>query len=166
MTYSPDFLNAVEATLSHEGGYSNDPYDRGGETNFGISKRAYPKIDIKNLTREQAIAIYHADYWLKLQCDSLPTTINAKVFDIGVNSGLHRAVTLLQVALNAYNGNAALKIDGAMGQKTIGAASLAVSTLLLRFLNATQAGFYTGLVGARPNQERFINGWLKRAGVA
>lgn len=41
------FDDAVEIVLKHEGGYVNDKKDPGGETNMGISKRAYPHIDIK-----------------------------------------------------------------------------------------------------------------------
>ena len=48
-----------------EGGYVNDPIDKGGETKYGISKRSYPNLDIKNLTKEQAREIYYKDFWLK-----------------------------------------------------------------------------------------------------
>jgi hypothetical protein len=52
------FNQAIENVLKNEGGYVNDPYDPGGETIFGISKRIYPHLDIKNITRNQAIDIY------------------------------------------------------------------------------------------------------------
>jgi hypothetical protein len=48
------FDEAVKMVLKHEGGYVNHPSDPGGETNFGISKRAYPEVDIANLTEEEA----------------------------------------------------------------------------------------------------------------
>ena len=57
------FDEIIEVVLEHEGGYVNDPHDAGGETNFGIAKRWYPDVDIKNLTKEQAKKIYHQDYW-------------------------------------------------------------------------------------------------------
>ena len=44
------FDEIISVVLHHEGGYVNDPKDPGGETNYGISKRAYPDVDIKNLT--------------------------------------------------------------------------------------------------------------------
>ena len=59
------FLVAVEVVLTHEGGYTNNPADPGGETNYGISKRSYPQLDIKALTREQAVEIYRQDWWEK-----------------------------------------------------------------------------------------------------
>ena len=50
----------------------NDPHDAGGETNFGISKRQYPNLDIKNLTKQQAADIYKRDYYAKVKGDSMP----------------------------------------------------------------------------------------------
>ena len=49
-----DYKEIISQVLHHEGGYVNDPTDMGGETNFGITKRWYPDLDIKNLTKEQA----------------------------------------------------------------------------------------------------------------
>ena len=48
------FDEIIEITLHHEGGYVHDPKDLGGETNYGIAKRFYPDVDIKNLTKEEA----------------------------------------------------------------------------------------------------------------
>ena len=59
------FDDIIEVVLEHEGGYVHDPKDLGGETNFGIAKRFYPDVDIKNLTKEQAKQIYKKDYWDK-----------------------------------------------------------------------------------------------------
>ncbi len=63
---------AISFVLKWEGGYSNDPYDSGGETKYGISKRSYPNLDIKNLTLEQAKEIYKRNYWDKIDGDNLP----------------------------------------------------------------------------------------------
>lgn len=72
-----------------EGSYVNDPRDPGGETKYGISKRAYPKVDIKNLTLEQAKKIYHDDYWLPCDCaEMLPRPAKLLVFDCAVNQGV------------------------------------------------------------------------------
>ena len=60
-----DFNKAVEKVLKFEGVLSNDKYDAGGLTKYGISKRMYPSLDIANLTQEQAVAIYKRDYWEK-----------------------------------------------------------------------------------------------------
>ena len=66
------FDEIIEVTLHHEGGYVHDPKDLGGETNFGIAKRFYPDVDIKNLTKEGAKEIYKKDYWDKNKIDDLP----------------------------------------------------------------------------------------------
>ena len=63
------FYIEIENVIKHEGGYVNDPSDPGGETKYGISKKAYPKVDIKNLTLDDAIEIYKDDYWLPAKVD-------------------------------------------------------------------------------------------------
>ena len=53
-----DFTSAFDFVLGREGGYVNDPHDPGGETNFGITKRDHPDLDIKNLSIKKAREIY------------------------------------------------------------------------------------------------------------
>ena len=56
-----NFADALDLVLRHEGGYVNSPKDPGGETNFGISKKSYPYLDIKKLTKTDASVVcrYH-----------------------------------------------------------------------------------------------------------
>ena len=77
----------VKKVLKHEGGYVNDPSDPGGETKYGISKRAFPDLDIKNLTEEQAILIYYDEYWLDAKVDKLPDELHEIYLDMVVNMG-------------------------------------------------------------------------------
>lgn len=107
-----NFEKAVKIILKHEGGYINHPSDPGGETNFGISKRAYPDVDIANLTEEEAAEIYKRDYWDRVKGDELPYPIALCVFDTAVNSGVSRASRWLQETCNAYP-------DGIVGPNTI-----------------------------------------------
>ena len=102
----------VEFVLEKEGGYVNDPQDPGGETNFGISKRAYPKLNIKNLTRAGAIDLYRFDYWQEAKCGYMPKGVDLLVFDTAVNRGPLRARKRLQQALR-------VKVDGIIGSKTL-----------------------------------------------
>ena len=81
------FLPAFQLVVGIEGGYVNDPRDPGGETKFGISKRAYPNIDIAQLTLEQAQQIYLRDYWDACGCDTMPWERALCVFDMAVNQG-------------------------------------------------------------------------------
>jgi len=123
-----NFDQAFAKIIGYEGGYSNDMRDSGnwttgrpghpGElkgTKFGISAAAYPTLDIKNLTLEQAKDIYHADYWLAIRADELPEAIRLDMFDTAVNSGVKQAVKILQIALG-------VKDDGIIGPITLGSA--------------------------------------------
>ena len=58
------FYQEIKHVLKREGGYVNDPDDPGGETKYGISKRAHPDVDIASLTPESAAEIYKDYYWL------------------------------------------------------------------------------------------------------
>jgi len=77
-----------------EDGYVNDPNDSGGETKYGICKRWYPHLDIKNLTREDAMKIYYDEYWLKAGCDKMLYPANLIIFDSAVHMGVYRALSL------------------------------------------------------------------------
>lgn len=81
------FEQAFKIVVGEEGGYVNDPRDPGGETKFGISKRAYPNLDIAQLTLEQAQQIYLRDYWDECGCDAMPWERALCVFDMAVNQG-------------------------------------------------------------------------------
>jgi len=96
--YPEDFQKAVDDLIDHwEGGYVFDPDDPGGMTKYGISKRSYPMLDIKSLTRDQAVAIYYRDYWEKYHLDTaIPDPqMKAKVFNMGVLMGMKTALILM-----------------------------------------------------------------------
>jgi len=86
-----DFEVAVDFVLAREGGYSNDSDDPGGETKYGISKRAHPNVDIANLTIEGAVSIYFHEYWKPLEHIE-PSSMRFLVFDSGVQHGVARAL--------------------------------------------------------------------------
>lgn len=94
-----NFLKVFDRVISHEGGYVNDPADPGGETKFGISKRSYPKLNIADLTLEQAIVIYRTDFWDKIKGDQLPFPVAYQLFDFAANSGISTAIRYLQRAI-------------------------------------------------------------------
>lgn len=108
------FDAAFKRTIGHEGGYVNDPHDNGGETKFGVSKRAYPALDIKALTLADAKAIYLRDYWSPCGCGEMPRETALAVFDLAVNAGRGAAVRDLQLALR-------LNSDGVVGPQTLAA---------------------------------------------
>ena len=88
------FDSAFEIVVGIEGNYSNDPNDPGGETKYGISKRAHPSLDIANLTLEDAKAIYKKEYWDVLGLDNEPWYLQLNLFDIAVNEGQNLARSL------------------------------------------------------------------------
>lgn len=108
------FQRCVALIMELEGGdrYTNDPQDPGGETKYGISKRAFPQEDIRGLTLERAMGIYRDRYWGPIRGDRLPPQLALCVFDCAVNQGQGAAIRLLQCAVRA-------KEDGVMGDKTI-----------------------------------------------
>ena len=86
------FRKILDFTLKWEGGYVNDPHDPGGETKFGISKKAFPDIDIPSLTYDQAALIYWQHYYTRAGCLGMIPPKAAAVFDTAVNCGVRRAV--------------------------------------------------------------------------
>jgi lysozyme family protein len=97
-----DFNSSLTQVLKEEGGYVNDPNDPGGETNLGISKRAFPNLDIKSLTVADVAPIYKREYWDTISADSLPSPINYLAFDCAVNQGPATARTFLAVSRDPY----------------------------------------------------------------
>ena len=153
-----NFDEIIEITLHHEGGYVHDPTDLGGETNFGIAKRFYPDVDIKNLTKEGAKEIYKKDYWDKNKVDDLPDDLKHIFFDMCVNQGRGTAVKVLQRAINGKGGD--LKVDGGFGPGTKGALDKYKPSL--ERVRCYRLKHYYDLVNRKPEQERFLFGWFKR----
>lgn len=116
------FARAVSHVLKMEGGLVDNPSDPGGLTNFGISQRAYPQMDIRNLTQSQAAQIYHEDYWEKIHGDELPDPVAFALLDYAVNSGVGAAIRGLQRAIGA-------PVDGIMGPDTIRLARIPVAVV-------------------------------------
>lgn len=153
---SNNFLQAVKFTLPWEvgkdrkgnlredGGYTNDPADPGGETKWGMSKRAHPNLDIKNLTLPEALAIYQREYYDKyktfknspLDLDSVSTSYAVAVFDTGVNCGVNRCYQWHLTAIKTKD---------------------PVKTLL-----GLRDARYTNLVAMNPSLQKFYKGWINR----
>jgi lysozyme family protein len=143
------FDEAFDRLLGHEGGYVNDPNDPGGETSWGISKRSYPNVDIKNLTRDGAKAIYLRDFWEPL--GNADGAIKFQVFDFAVNGGLSTGLRKLQAAIGVAD-------DGHWGPVSAGAlARMDKNDVLLRF-NAQRIRYYTSL----SKWPRYGAGWVNR----
>ena len=127
------FDQVIGRVLKHEGGYVNDPQDPGGETKFGISKRAYPNVDIKGLTIDAAKAIYRRDYWDAVGADNLPPAIRYMAFDTAVNMGVGAAKKMIAQA----------------------GGDLAKFTQLRR-------DRYAAIIRKRPSSAKYAKGWERR----
>lgn len=165
-----DFSKAVKFVLSDriEGGYT---VDTGGPTNMGISERFLRSIgdrrDVRALTREDAIELYHQHFWRPIYGDDMPDDLALCVFDCAVNQGVGAAVRNLQEALNGQF-DYGLKVDGIFGPLTRGALFRALREqpdthelefryILLRLVK------YADLADRSARHRQYIRGWLNRA---
>lgn len=148
---STNFDRAFGAVVGVEGPYSNDPKDPGGETKFGVSKRAYPNEDIKNLSLDRAKMLYARDYWGPVHGDELPWPLALFVFDAAVNQGPPVAIGLLQKSVGVAQ-------DGSFGARTQKAVAAKEPKELCALFMADRALRYTGTRNFDINGR----GWLKR----
>ena len=168
------FEYAFVKTLGTEEGYSDDPFDKGGETNWGITKAVFEDAlkrgiisgtsDIRFLTIAQAKAIYKIDYWFPIKLDLVSNPdIAAEIFDTAVNMGRSRAVKIVQESLNFLGEK--LDVDGGMGAKTLAALKKWIEKdmrALFVCLNGFQFMKYVDIVKNNPDQIRFSRGWTRR----
>lgn len=155
---------ACRITLNEEGGYTNNPKDSGNwtggkigkgklkGTKFGISAAAYPKLDIENLTADDAKAIYLKDYWNKIKAEELPEQLRISVFDLAINSGPSAAIKVLQKAAKVAQ-------DGQIGPTTIREAKY----VGLHSYTEARIAHYEDIVERNPEKAIFLKGWTKRA---
>jgi lysozyme family protein len=149
--------------IKSEGGYVNDPADRGGETNLGVTigawgaylGRAIQPGEMKALTVDTVKPFYKSMYWDKVKGDDLPVGVDYCIFDFAVNAGVGRAAKFLQRAVGAVD-------DGVIGSGTLGRVAKADPAVLLKNFAEQKQGFYKGLATNNPTQQKFLKGWLAR----
>lgn len=146
-----DFDTAFARVIGNEGGYSNDSRDPGGETKYGISRRAYPGEDIAGMTLDRAKAIYLRDYWAPAGCDAVPDVLKFELFDMAVNQGVKTAIKALQHAVGETE-------DGVLGPLTLQAIQSTPSPrLMFRFVAARLVAYTLA-----PGWPDFGRGWVRR----
>lgn len=169
--------DTLVSLVGREGGYSNNPTDKGGETMWGITKAVAVAFgyagSIALMPRETAMQIYRDRYWIQPGLDrvsQLNPLIAEELLDTGVNMGPSAAGKFLQRALNALNKQGTLypdvTVDGGIGKMTLSALDTFLKirgaegqTVLLRMLNAQQAVRYIELSEDNRTQEEFEYGW-------
>ena len=167
------FGEIIEVVLEHEGGYVDDPADRGGATNWGVTQKVYEdhvgykcdKKEIEEMSEEMAKEIYLEKYWKPSRAEKLPEEVRETYFDMVVNHGQGGAVKILQQACNnKRKPENQIAVDGGIGPNTIRAAG----NLKDWELKVERSGFYWNLVfdGAkytkRTSQVKFNRGWIRR----
>lgn len=151
-----DFQKAVDLILNHEGGYSNNPADPGGETAFGISKRAYPNLDMKTLTRMDAIQIYKNDYWEPIRGEKiLDQRLAGNLLDFAVTSGVNLAARTIQRLVNVVT-------DGHIGPVSITAINSDNPAHLNLTLVGERLAFYVGLAAGKSGLRYALKSWIRR----
>lgn len=183
-----NFDKAYSKTMTIEGGYVNDPLDKGGETYKGISRKNWPNwqgwviVDqikkeygpstFKSVLDKHAIlqklvkAFYKEQFWDKNRLDQLPYKIAEELFDTGVNMGASVAARFFQEALNLCNNSGKLYpnilVDGAIGPKTLKAMDKANTNRVFKTMNLLQGERYLDILRNNEAQEKFWGGWLER----
>lgn len=157
------FYKSFERVIGHEGGYTDDPGDRGnwtsgkiGEgvlkgTKFGISAMSYPHLDIKNLTLDEAQTIYFNDFWVKNAIDQLPKAMQYQMFDASINHGFRNAAKMLQRAIDVAD-------DGIIGKNTMKAIGEYDQLNLVLLFNNERLKFYTDI----RTWSQYGKGWARR----
>lgn len=164
---------AVRFTLRVEGGYGNHSADRGGPTNRGVTlgtlNRAIrqgilPQTDIRDLSREQAIAIYEVLYWGPSCAGEMPERLGVAHFDAAVLHGVGGAAIILQRSLG--NLGFAVSVDGTVGPGTLGALDMAIDSVgedgVLVVLMNVRLQRYDEICRRDPSQKVFLKGWRNR----
>ena len=186
------FLDAYSITMSHEGGYCNDPDDVGGETYKGISRVYNPSwvgwqvIDLlkgddsfpKNLEFSDELQhlvkqCYKEKYFDPFRGDDMPRQIALEMFDTSVNMGVGRAVKFMQIGLNVLNRNGKLYQDqvedGDYGPTTHNCLHKYLHTdaemLLCKIINVLQGSHYINYMKKSPKQEKYARGWFRRVDI-
>lgn len=156
---STNFNQCLAVVLAEEGGYSNDPADPGGPTNFGITLtdlrewrgKDVTAEDVKNMTRSEAQEIYRSKYWNPMQCAELPNGIDLEVFDFGVNAGVRTSIRTLQSVIG-------VAVDGSIGPITLSAAKAADPRMVIQNFSTRRLDYYRALA----EWPRFGAGWTNR----
>ena len=153
------FDACIKVILASEGGFVDDPTDPGGATNLGITIATLSAergdhctvADVKALGVPEATRIYLASYWNPAHCGELPGGLDLMVFDAAVNSGVSRAIRLLQRAVGVDD-------DGAFGGHTKAAVAAMSPRDAVNAYHDAHAAFYEGL----PTFWKYGKGWLAR----
>ena len=164
------FDEIIEEVLEAEGGFVNDPDDKGGATNFGVTQQSYSNFlgspasvdDVRNMTREEAKECYKKDFWIPAKVDRLPDNLKHLYFDMVVNMGRRNAGKILQQAVNTKKNSAVLDVEGIIGSGSLSQ----IPDLTLNDVLFERAMFFANncfdgsRFAKRTRQNKFLRGWI------
>lgn len=137
-------------------GYVNDPLDVGGVTKYGIAQNSHPELSVKDLEWDDVKRIYYNEYWVPGQCQKLPFRLGMVHFDACVQHGVKSANKILQRAIGTDD-------DGEFGPASFLALNFALSKFgVVESAISERRKFYAAIVKAKPEQSRFMSGWMSR----
>ena len=154
-----DFNKIIDTTIALEGGslVTNLSSDKGKLTKYGISQKAYPNLDIANLSLSEAKVIYKKDYWDKLSLDLVSSQkIANNLFDSAVNLGTTTVARMTQKILSIN------PIDGILGSKSIEALNKFPEELFIKSFKLEKIQRYLDICNSNKSQTTFLLGWLNR----
>ena len=165
-----EFSEIIEEVLEAEGGFVNDPDDKGGATNFGVTQSSYSAYlgskasveDVRNMTREEAKECYKQDFWNPAKVDRLPENLRHIYFDMVVNMGRKNAGKIIQQAVNTKKNQTLLEVDGIVGSGTLShVTSLTLKDVLVeRSMFFANNCFDGSRFAKRTRQNKFLRGWI------
>ena len=154
----------IEDIMAREGGFVNNPADRGGPTNHGITQdtlsawlqRWATVQDVKDMTFKTASDIYQKMYYEEPGFSCIADfDLLALVVDSAVQHGNSTVIRWLQRACDVAQ-------DGVLGPVTATAIESHGAAWLYRRLLAIRIGYYFAIIAERPNQSVFAKGWSNR----
>jgi len=154
--------------LKQEGGYVNNPFDRGGATNYGITQKTYntyltrcqlPLRSVEEIDMHEVSMIYQQEYWDKCKCSDIPQPLDLIVMDSAVQHGVSRASKWLQQCVG-------VTVDGVIGKDSLYSlhnmvVSKRLKEVIDKYINL-RLSFYTQIIRNDPTQGKFAKGWKNR----
>jgi len=171
-----DFIKAYDVVLAHEGGYSNDSLDPGGECYRGVARNIWSKwsgwvkVDLlrreanfpKNLDGELSLQedikdFYRVQFWDKISGDQIANQeVANSIFDFSVNCGVGTSASMAQMVVGVDH-------DGVIGNDSINAINNFNIDLFLASFTIAKIARYVGIVQKRPTSQKYFYGWVRRA---
>jgi len=170
-----EFKISFQKTLTHEGGYSNDPDDQGGETYKGISRTShsgwlgwsiidnykdkpdFPMVLEKDVVLQKDVEIFYwTNFWLPIKAYQIQNQTTAdSIFDFAVNAGIKTSVRIMQSIVGT-------KEDGIVGEQTLNKLNSLDFGYFQPAFTVAKISHYIAIIKKRPTNKKYLYGWIIR----